>query len=94
MKSATIILAPEVDAAILRLIDHVHPSEIPDVLDFIEAIQTSMIQTLSDFPEAGPVFREPVRMFPVQRYTFLYEYLAEVNEVHVLDLMMPGQDWR
>lgn len=94
MKHATIILAPEVDAAILRLIDYVHPSEIPDVLKFIERIQSSMAGTLSAYPEGGARFQDQVRMFPVDGYTFLYEYQAETNEVHVLDLLMPGQNWR
>lgn len=94
MKNATIILAPEVDAAILRLIDHVDPSEIPAVLDFLERIQERMVRTLTDAPEGGPRFDERTRIFPLEGYTFLYEYHADTNEVHVLDLMMPGQNWR
>lgn len=42
MKNATVILAPEVDAAILRLIDHVNPSKIPDVLNVLEGIHQRM----------------------------------------------------
>ena len=94
MKNATIILAPEVDAAILRLIDHVDPSEIPAVLDFLERIQERMVRTLTEAPEGGPRFDGRTRIFPLEGYTFLYEYDADTNEVHVLDLMMPGQNWR
>ena len=94
MKKATIIFAPEVDAAILRLIDYVDPSEIPAVLDFLDAIQGRMVRTLTDAPEGGPRFKGQTRMFPLDGYTFLYEYHVDRNEVHVLDLMMPGQNWR
>lgn len=94
MKNATIILAPEVDGAILRLIDHVDPSEIPDVLNFLEGIHQRMARTLSDFPEAGAPFQGRVRFLTLEGYTYLYEYHEDTNEVHVLDLMMPGQNWR
>ncbi|MCZ0811857.1 hypothetical protein N5A93_06405 [Roseovarius sp. EGI FJ00037] len=94
MKNATIILAPEVDGAILRLIDHVDPSEIPDVLNFLEGIHQRMARTLSDFPEAGALFQGRVRFLTLEGYTYLYEYHEDTNEVHVLDLMMPGQNWR
>jgi len=92
MKNATIILAPEVDAAILRLIDHVDPSEIPDVLAFLEGIHQRMADILSDFPESGARFQGGVSFISLEGYTYLYEYYAEANEVHVLDLMMPGQN--
>lgn len=94
MKNATIILAPEVDGAILRLIDHVDPSEIPDVLNFLEGIHQRMARTLSDFPEADAPFQGRVRFLTLEGYTYLYEYHEDTNEVHVLDLMMPGQNWR
>lgn len=63
MKNATVILAPEVDAAILRLIDHVNPSKIPDVLNVLEGIHQRMARVLSDFPESGAPFQGRVR-FP------------------------------
>lgn len=94
MKKATIILAPEVDTAVLRLIDHMDASEIPDVLAFLEGVHQRMASTLSDFPESGARFQSGVRFLSLSGYTYLYEYLAEANEVHVLDLMMPGQNWR
>lgn len=94
MKNAKIILAPEVNAAILRLIDYVDPGEIPAVLNFIERIQTRLVKTLSAFPESGTPFKGQVRFFAIDGYAFLYEYHSVLNEVHVLDLMMPGQDWR
>lgn len=94
MKHATIILAPEVDAAILRLIDHVDPSEIPDVLNFLESIHQRMARLLSDAPKAGAPFQGRVRFVVLEGYTYLFEYHEETNEVHVLDLMMPGQNWR
>jgi len=80
--------------AILRLIDYVDPSEIPGVLHFIEQIQERMAKALSTFPEAGAPFQGRVRFLAVDGYTFLFEYHEEANEVHVLDLMMPGQNWR
>lgn len=94
MKNATILLAPEVDAAILRLIDYVDPSEIPDVLTFLEGIHQRMARLLSDFPESGARFQGGVQFLALEGYTYLYEYHEDRNEVHVLDLMMPGQNWR
>lgn len=94
MKNATILLAPEVGAAILGLIDYVDPSEIPDVLAFLEGIHQRMAHLLSDLPERGARFQGGVRFMALQGYTYLYEYHADRNEVHVLDLMMLGQNWR
>ena len=94
MKNAMIILAPEVDAAILRLIDHVDPSEIPDVLNFLDGIHQRMARMLSDFPKGGARFQGRVRFLALEGYTYLYEYHEDANEVHVLDLMMPRQNWR
>lgn len=94
MKGATIILSPEVDAAILRLVDYVDPSEIPDVLNFLEGIHQRMARVLSDFPESGASFQGQVRFLSLEGYTYLYEFHEDTNEVHVLDLMMPGQNWR
>lgn len=37
MKNATVFLGPEVDAAILALIDYVEVDEIPAVLNFLES---------------------------------------------------------
>jgi hypothetical protein len=94
MTPADVILAPEVDRAVLELIDHVDPSEIPSVLDFIEALQTRLVRTLSTFPEGGNRFQGRVRMFALEGYTFLYEYHPDAHEVHVLEMKAPGQDWR
>ena len=53
-----------------------------------------MARTLSEFPKGGTRFQGQVRFLSIEGYTYLYEYHEEANEVHVLDLMMPGQDWR
>lgn len=94
MKNARVIFAPEVDAAIMDLIDHVGVDEVPAVLDFLERVQKKLVGTLSAFPEGGRRFQGKLRMFPVEKYTFLYEYHAEQNEVHVLEMKAPGLDWR
>ena len=94
MKNAKIILGPEVDAAILALIDFVELDEIPAVLDFLERIQERLVNTLSTFPEGGSRFQGNVRMKVVEKYTFLYEYHQDTNEVHVLDMKGPGLNWR
>ncbi|XGA79925.1 hypothetical protein OR573_15840 [Halomonas sp. CH40] len=70
MKGATIILSPEVDAAILRLIDYVDPSEIPDVVNFLEDIHQRMARVLSDFPESGAPFQGQVRFLSLEGYTY------------------------
>ena len=94
MSPATVLFAPGVDAALVEIIDHVDVDSIPTVLDFLERIQTRLARTLSEFPEAGGVFQGEVRMFPVEGYVFFYEHHAAAHEVHVLDLIAPGRNWR
>jgi hypothetical protein len=76
------------------LIDYVELADIPAVLDFLERIQERLVNTLSTFPEGGNPFQGNVRMKVVEKYTFLYEYHADSNEVHILDMKGPGQNWR
>lgn len=94
MKSADVIFGPEVHRAILELIDYVDPSEIPDLLNFLEEIQIRLVKTLSTAPEGGRRFQGKVRMFPIRGYTFLYEYHTDIHEVHVHEMKAPGQNWR
>lgn len=94
MKNTTVIFGPEVDAAFLALIDYVELDEIPAVLDFLERIQERLVNTLSTFPEGGSRFQGNVRMKVVEKYTFLYEYHESSNEVHILEMKGPGQNWR
>jgi hypothetical protein len=94
MQPVTVLFAPRVDAALGELIDHVDVDSIPSVLDFLERIQTRLVDTLSTFPEAGSVFQGEVRMIPVEGYVFLYEHQPVANEVHVLDMIAPGRNWR
>jgi len=94
MQPITILFAPEVDAALVELIDNVDVDSIPTVLDFLERIQTRLVDTLSTFPGSGPVFQGEVRMFPVEGYVFLYEHRQAEGEVHVLDMIAPGRNWR
>lgn len=94
MHPVTVIFAPAVDAALIQLIDHVDVDSIPAVLDFLERIQTRLVATLSTFPEAGAIFQGEVRMFPIDGYVFLYEHHAGAQEIHVLDLIAPGRNWR
>jgi len=94
MKTAKVIFGPHVDAAILALIDYVEMEDIPAVLDFLDRIQERLVHTLSTLPEGGNRFQGNVRMKAVEKYTFLYEYHTDTNEVHVLDMKGPGLDWR
>lgn len=94
MQPVTVLFAPAVDAALIELIDHVDVDRIPTVLDFLEQIQGRLVQTLGTFPEAGQIFQGEVRMFPVEGYVFLYEHQPSKNEVHVLDMIAPGRNWR
>lgn len=94
MQPITVLFAPAVDAALVELIDHVDVDRIPTVLDFLERIQNRLVETLSTFPEAGPVFQGEVRMFPVEGYVFLYEHHPAKGEAHVLDMIGPGRNWR
>ena len=94
MQLITVLFAPAVAAALVELIDNVDVDSIPIVLDVLERIQKRLVETLSSFPEAGPVFPGEVRMFPVEGYVFIYEHYTSRGEVHVLDLIAPGQNWR
>jgi hypothetical protein len=94
MQAITVLFAPGVDAALVELIDHVDVDSIPTVLDFLERIQGRLVTTLGTFPEAGPVFQGRVRMLAVDGYVFLYEHHPAANEVHVLDMIAPGRNWR
>lgn len=94
MQPAKVLFAPGVDAALVELIDHVDVDSIPTVLDFLERIQARLVKTLSTLPEAGPVFQGKVRMFPVEGYVFLYEHHPGEGEIHVLDMIAPGRNWR
>lgn len=94
MRDATVIFGPMVDTAIIDLIDYVEPSDIPKVLNFIESIQNRLVKTLSTAPEGGSRFQGPVRSFVVEGYVFLYQYHSDLNEVHVLEMNAPGQNWR
>ena len=94
MQPATVFFAPGVDAALVELIDHVDVDSIPSILDFLERMQARLVRTLSTLPEAGPVFQGKVRMLPVEGYVFLYEHHPAANEVHVLDMIAPGRNWR
>lgn len=94
MNTATVIFAPSVDEAILNLIDYIDPSDIPVVLNFIEKLQKRLVNTLSTAPLGGTKFQGNIRFFAIDGYVFLYEYIETANEVHVVDMMGPGQDWR
>lgn len=94
MQPVNVLFAPAVDAALVELIDHVDVDSILTVLDFLERIQTRLVQTLSTVPEAGLIFQGEVRMFPVEGYVFLYEHHPSKGEVYVLDMIAPGRNWR
>ena len=44
MQPVTVLFGPAVDAALVELIDHVDVDSIPTVLDFLERIQTRLVQ--------------------------------------------------
>ena len=45
MQPVTVIFAPGVDAALVEIIDHVDLESIPTVLNFLERIQTRLVET-------------------------------------------------
>lgn len=94
MQTTKVIFGPGVDAAITHLIDYVDVADIPAVIMFLERIQTRLVQTLETLPESGSRFQGKVRMLVVENYTFLYEFHAAANEVHVLEMFAPGPNWR
>lgn len=92
--TVTVILGPGVDAAIDAIIDYVEIDSIPTVLTFLENIQSRLVRTLSTLPSGGSKFQGNVRAYVVEGYVFLYEYHEDANEVHVLDMIAPGRNWK
>jgi hypothetical protein len=92
MSPVTVLFAPGVAAALVKIIEHV--VNIPTVLDFLERIQTRLVETLGTFPEVGPVFQGEVGMFPLDEYVFLYQHHAAAQEVQVFDMIAPGRNWQ
>ncbi len=94
MKTTTVIFGPGVDGAIVSLIDYVDLESIPAVIVFLEHVQQRLVKTLSTFPESGSPYQGRVRTLSVEGYTFLYEYHEAAHEVHVLEMIAPGRNWR
>ena len=47
------------------------------------------------FPTGGPKFQNNTRFYPTAKgYVFVYEYDLEANQVNIIDLQMPGRNWR
>ena len=63
MKPADVIIGPEVHRAFEDLIDYVDPSEIPDVINFLDEIESRLVRTLSTAPEGGTPFQGRLRSF-------------------------------
>lgn len=89
-----VIFAPGVDEAILNYLDFVDVEDIPRTLNFINEAQNTLAKTLSMFPKGGANFQNETQFYPVKGYVFIYEYDEEADQVNVIDLYMPGQNWR
>lgn len=89
-----VIFAPGVDDAILNYLDYVEIDDIPQVLSFINKAQKRLVETLSVFPMGGRNFQKNTQFYPIEGYVFIYEYDEEFNQVNVIDLYTPGQNWR
>ena len=50
MQPATVLSAPGVDAALAKLMERADIDGIPTVLDFLDRIQTRLVETLGTFP--------------------------------------------
>lgn len=94
MKPADVIIGPEVHRTFENLIDYVDPSEIPGVINFLDEIESRLVKTLTTAPEGGSPFQGPLRSFTIRGYTFIYEYVPDLHEVHVHEMKGPGQNWK
>lgn len=92
--TVTVILGPGVDAAVNAIIDYVEIDSIPTVLTFLDNIQNRLVRTLSTLSSGGSRFQGSVRTHVVEGYVFLYEYHEDTNEIHVLDMIAPGRNWK
>lgn len=89
-----VIFAPGVDDAILHHLDYMDVSEIPLALNSINSAQQRLAKTLSTLPLGGAKFHGDTYFLAVKGYVFIYEYDLGDNSVNVLDLHMPGTNWR
>jgi len=94
MKNAKVIFSPAVDEAILRHAAYAAPEDVPAILDFTFELQKRLVRTLETAPLGGKKFQGNLRFFPMTGYVFLYEYIEATHEVHVVDMIGPGQNWR
>lgn len=94
MQPVTVLFAPAVDAALVELIDHVDVDRILTLLDFLRAGPETPGRDPYHLPAAGPIFQGEVRMLTVEGRAFPYEHYPAKGEVHVLDMIAPGRNWR
>ncbi len=92
--SITVFVTLEVDEAILSHIDYVDIDAISAVLNSIENAKNRFIDTISTFPEAGAKFTANAQFLAFDGYVFVYDFDRENNQVNVLDIFFPGQNWR
>jgi plasmid stabilization system protein ParE len=63
-------------------------------LMFVDELQSRMKKILEIFPTSGSPFEDDTRYLIIRGRIFVYEYHEASDEVHVLHVMNPGQDWR
>jgi hypothetical protein len=94
VQPVAVLFAPSVDAALVALVDQFDTDSVSALLDFLESIQPRLVDSLGMLPEAESVFQGRVRLLPIEGWVFLYEYYPAAREVHVLDMIAAGRNWR
>jgi len=84
----------QTDRALFEILTHIAEDDPAAAMGLIEDLQRRVVQTLSQFPDAGPRVAGGQRVMVVRGYAFLYRHDAGRDEVVVLDVFGPGMDWR
>ena len=67
----------------------------PDAaLRLLDELQRRLDLVLTEFPEAGATAVGGQRFLAIRRHSVLYRHDAFRDEVLVLDVFGPGEDWR
>ena len=92
--SATVVFTRAARAALLEILDHIALDSPAAALTFIDRVETSLVTTLSTFPQAGPRYQGDLRFHVIRGYAFIYRHEPESRTVFVLDVFGPGENWR
>ena len=87
-------ISDEADRALLEAMIFIAQDSPAAAVKLMSDLQTRIVNTLSQFPDAGAKWHDGTRFLTIRRYTFVYRHDVANGEVWVLDVFGPGMDWR